>query len=151
MGESKTSRSTKNSQKAASLEEQNKILQEVLKASSQNSNETVINEKADPKNIQPGNSQAVGAEGDKVDGDRKRKADPQSEEPDQAKKLRREEPVNQNNQGKDQIFEYPDYEANREDDFDEGRQVQVLRKEDSSRAGVQTTHSVGERHGKPET
>lgn len=131
MVESKDSkRGTKNSQRVASLEDQNKVLEEVLKASREagGKNKTKSNQsKSDQERGEFSNdlkNSAMGSE-------KKRKADVTESSP--AKKAKNDDtgdkdpsqevnnpPYNSGNNNL--ILQYPDYEANRESDFDEGRQ-----------------------------
>lgn len=127
MGESKAQRATKNSQKVASLEDQNKILEEVLKASREAAgNKSKV--KANQEKASPGSSQDVESRRDAESEDKKRKAKPQAEVTPPAKKAKvdvqevgnSEHPGDNEDPGNKQILEIPDYEANKEDDFDEG-------------------------------
>lgn len=129
MGESKSVRATKNSQKVASLEEQNQILEEVLKASRQQ-NGAKNKEKAGLENSS--NSEDQTSKEDKIE--KKCKANSQSEDPSPTKKPKtgveqyHKEVVNQapvDEPRKKLILEYPNYEENKEDDFYDGRQQQL--------------------------
>lgn len=150
MGESKTTRATKNSQKVASLEEQNRVLEEVLK----NSREAVG---ARNKEISPqGKVQGEGESSDK-----KRKASQSSGSSSPAKKAKSDGKPSasdpqikvpqdkelRDNSEKRQILEYPDYEANRAEDFYESGREQLV----DEHAGNQDTVSNSQRHGKAET
>lgn len=76
MGESKSSRATKNSQKVASLEDQNKVLEEVLKASRKaawNRSKEKPPKEGPKDGSNPGNSQQLNGLGEASKTDRKRK------------------------------------------------------------------------------
>lgn len=129
MGEPKQTRLTKNSQKVASLEDQNRVLEEVLKASREAAGQR-NKEKSIPvkgKGLGKGEQNSPGHE---EVGDGKRKADqqadgePRSKIPKPVEGTKEDSEQSQSSKehsGRDQILEYPDYAANREDDFDEGR------------------------------
>lgn len=132
MGESKAARATKNSQKVVSLEDQNKILEEVLKASREAAGNR--NKEKTPRDKSPRtgsqDSEPPRDSGSNSEG-KKRKEKPQSEDNPPTKKAKSDgerETVTRSsgesdigNTGNTQVLEYPDYEANKEDDFDEGR------------------------------
>lgn len=113
---------TKNSQKVASLEEQNKILDEVLKASREASSGKNKGKSPQNKEILLNNNEEL-RDGDV--NDRKRKANTQSTSDSPTKKAKNErediqgkEPSDpKENTKKGTILEYPVYEANKEDDF----------------------------------
>lgn len=130
MGKSKQARQTKNSQKVASLVEQNKVLEEVLKASREASDRKNKGKPDPNKGNHTVTQDKNGAE--ESDGiSSKRKADSQLETS-PAKKPKKDGegpkekpsdgPKSHGTTGSGLILEYPDYEANREEDFDEGRQ-----------------------------
>lgn len=126
----------------ASLEEQNKILTEVLKASRD------MDGKGKERNSSQ-NPVSLGNSGETGRAEKKRKNEQAS--PSQTKKARVEnstektgnDPANK----KGQILEYPDYEANKEDDFDEGRSGFNTKGDGLELAGNQTTPSEDGRHG----
>lgn len=148
MGESKQSdskRGTKNSQRVASLEDQNRVLDEVLKAS---------REASGGKNkVKSSQSKAEQGKGDNSENDKKssdtgtekkRKAEHQDGSPPKKHKnqeITYQETIPTDNLpnetgGQGLILEYPDYEANRTSDFDEGRQEMNLA---GGQDGSQTT------------
>lgn len=147
MGESKPARATKNSQKVASLEGQNKILEEVLKASKEANSGRNKGKPVSNKELSGANPPNSGE-----NGSAKRKADPRSETS-PAKKPREEKvpqdeektPSVQGLEGSRMILEYPDYEANKEDDFYEGRQSQIHEDSIQKSAGNRATSPDGRR------
>lgn len=153
-GESKQNldprRTTKNSRRVATLEEQNKILQEVLAASKSKDGGSG---KATPEGEKETPLAEKGKIGGKGKDDRKRRADEQSEEP-PAKKAKDSGNENgpgdqEGTKGKKLILEYPDY-----DKFpltDDGENQLEFRREDVKRddAGkTDTSQHVG-RHEVP--
>lgn len=121
-------RLTKNNQKVASLEEQNKFLAEVLKACKEHV--TMKDKEKTEQAKEKGDLREAGGSSEGASTDRKCKAKVPVEKPSPTKKARTQEdgvdsgekqPETQKESGRALILEYPDYEANREDDFDEGQ------------------------------
>lgn len=155
MGESKQTRLTKNSQKVSSLEDQNRILEEVLRASREAAGQK-NKEKPNPSKGISGEKEGEDPPGHVGVGDKKRKADQQLQGESPSKKVRPQEGAKvpkvppqgpKEHSEKGQILEYPDYVANREDDFDEGRSNMNM----EFTAGSRHRLLDGERQKKPET
>lgn len=154
MGESKQTRVTKNSQKVATLAEQNKILEEVLKKSRE-ANLAKNKEKTSQEKGFMTVDEKEQTAGGSPDGDKKRKAEGQPKSQSPVKRAKtdvleagsQETPIES---GKRQILEYPDYEANREDDFNEGSSDWHPLDTNKSQAGKQTSVS-SERRRKQRT
>lgn len=150
MGESKQTRSTKNSQKVTSLEEQNKVLEEVLRAS----REAAEGKNKDKSNRNKGENphdktKQVGTESNS---EKKRKAKAQSgssplkkPKPNEGEGSTESPQDGNDENGPKMILEYPDYEANREEDFEDGRPKRPLGNVDDKTAGKQSVPSDGQR------
>lgn len=129
MGEPKQTRLTKNSQRIASLEDQNRVLEEVLRASREAGGKNKDKSEHGNENTTPGKKDHNPPKEDEL-AVKKRKAKPTVDSP-PAKKAKTdgeqqsvggaEEEVGVEKPKRGLILEYPDYEGNRESDFDEGR------------------------------